>query len=256
MKTTMRMVGVLVLAACLVVAAACREEDPVPTDAGLGDLGADAAPLDLGVDAGSVDLGNDASAPDLGLADAGSEDAGEVDAGVPDAGAADAGGSDAGPGDARLASLVVGAGASLSPAFTPDTMDYVVALPPGETSVTLTPTAAAPGSATIFVDGVTTPSGSAVMVSANTGFAPRVVDVVVTAGAGAMRTYRVSVVRRSVYVKASNPERDDVFGASIALSADGSTLAVGAPDEDSGGRGIGSDAADNSALYAGAMYVF
>jgi trimeric autotransporter adhesin len=58
------------------------------------------------------------------------------------------------------------------------------------------------------------------------------------------------------YVKASNTGEWDFFGHIVALSADGSTLAVGAPDEDSAATGINGDQADNSAPSAGAVYVF
>jgi len=57
------------------------------------------------------------------------------------------------------------------------------------------------------------------------------------------------------YVKASNPHIDR-FGTSVAMSADGLTLAVGAPYEDSGALGIGGNQADDSATSAGAVYVF
>jgi hypothetical protein len=48
----------------------------------------------------------------------------------------------------------------------------------------------------------------------------------------------------------------DSFGLSLALSADGSLLAVGAPLEDSSARGIDGDDSDNSAEQSGATYVF
>jgi hypothetical protein len=57
-------------------------------------------------------------------------------------------------------------------------------------------------------------------------------------------------------VKASNTNAADAFGFSLALSGDGNTLAVGAPNEDSSARGIGGAQGDNSALFAGAAYVF
>ncbi|HEU4727627.1 MAG TPA: DUF4215 domain-containing protein, partial [Kofleriaceae bacterium] len=57
------------------------------------------------------------------------------------------------------------------------------------------------------------------------------------------------------YVKASNTGQADIFGTSIALSADGSTLAVGA-EESSAATGIDGDEADDSATAAGAVYVF
>ena len=42
----------------------------------------------------------------------------------------------------------------------------------------------------------------------------------------------------------------------VALSADGNTLAVSAPFEDSRATGIGGDQLDNSVSQAGAVYVF
>ena len=70
---------------------------------------------------------------------------------------------------------------------------------------------------------------------------------------------------QEAYIKASNadggnqtqePEEGDAFGFSIALSADGNTLAVGAPDEDSTAIGIGGDESDNSLDSSGAVYTF
>jgi hypothetical protein len=61
---------------------------------------------------------------------------------------------------------------------------------------------------------------------------------------------------QQAYVKASNPDPDDRFGHSMALSGDGSTLAVGAYWEASNAVGIDGDQADNSASQAGAVYVF
>jgi len=58
------------------------------------------------------------------------------------------------------------------------------------------------------------------------------------------------------YIKASNTDAGDRFGISIALSADGSTLAVGASEEDSCATGIGGSQADNSCRDSGAVYVF
>jgi hypothetical protein len=58
------------------------------------------------------------------------------------------------------------------------------------------------------------------------------------------------------YVKASNTDTGDAFGSVVVLSADGDTLAVSAPDEQSGGQGIGGEQNDNSSQAAGAAYVF
>ncbi|HEY0993707.1 MAG TPA: DUF4215 domain-containing protein [Kofleriaceae bacterium] len=61
---------------------------------------------------------------------------------------------------------------------------------------------------------------------------------------------------QQAYLKASSTDEFDEFGYSVSLSADGSTLVVGAPFEDSAATGIDGNALDNSAQYAGAAYVF
>jgi hypothetical protein len=61
---------------------------------------------------------------------------------------------------------------------------------------------------------------------------------------------------QQAFVEASVTGWWDGFGASVALSSDGTTLAVGAPDEDSNATGIDGDADDDSADGAGAAYVF
>ncbi len=60
---------------------------------------------------------------------------------------------------------------------------------------------------------------------------------------------------QEAYIKADNGDADDLFG-SIALSADGNTLAVGASSEDSGSVGVNGDGANNSSSAAGAAYIF
>lgn len=61
---------------------------------------------------------------------------------------------------------------------------------------------------------------------------------------------------QQAYLKASNLDEDDAFGQGLALSADGNTLAVGAPEESSQALGLNGDSADNSASRSGAVYVF
>jgi hypothetical protein len=58
------------------------------------------------------------------------------------------------------------------------------------------------------------------------------------------------------YLKASNTGAGDAFGISVSLSADGTTVAIGAYGEDSGATGIGGDGTDNSASQSGAVYVY
>jgi hypothetical protein len=61
---------------------------------------------------------------------------------------------------------------------------------------------------------------------------------------------------KQAYVKASNTDAQDRFGWSVALSADGSTLAVGAYGEDSNANTINGNEADNGTSLSGAVYVF
>lgn len=61
---------------------------------------------------------------------------------------------------------------------------------------------------------------------------------------------------QQAYVKASNTGSGDLFGESLALSADGNLLAVGAAREDSNASGINGDQINNSAISAGAVYIF
>jgi hypothetical protein len=58
------------------------------------------------------------------------------------------------------------------------------------------------------------------------------------------------------YIKASNTGLSDAFGFSVALSADGSTLALGASYEDSNATGIDGNQASNSVHESGAVYLY
>lgn len=62
--------------------------------------------------------------------------------------------------------------------------------------------------------------------------------------------------RLHAYVKAANPGSTDRFGSRLALSADGSTFAAGAPSENSAATGIDGDQGDDSAFSAGAAYLY
>jgi hypothetical protein len=73
-------------------------------------------------------------------------------------------------------------------------------------------------------------------------------------------------IQQVAYLKASNPSAGAHFacggslpghiGNSIAISSDGSTLAIGAPHENSGARGINGNQNDESGYGSGAVYVF
>ncbi|MEW5248434.1 Ig-like domain-containing protein [Microbulbifer sp. 2201CG32-9] len=59
------------------------------------------------------------------------------------------------------------------------------------------------------------------------------------------------------YIKASNTDPVDRFGTSVSLSADGNTLAVGAPGEESSATGVDSNGqSNNDYLVSGAVYTF
>lgn len=63
---------------------------------------------------------------------------------------------------------------------------------------------------------------------------------------------------QQAYIKASNPETGDGFGSAVAVSADGNTLAVSAPGEDSDIAGVvhGPVADNNLRSGSGAVYIF
>jgi hypothetical protein len=57
-------------------------------------------------------------------------------------------------------------------------------------------------------------------------------------------------------VQAPNPQADDQFGRSVALSGDGNILAVGAVGEDSAARGLDGNQNSESASGSGAVYLY
>jgi len=157
--------------------------------------------------------------------------------------------------DPGLLSLTASGGA-LSPAFTTATTAYALTLPPGTTSLTLTASVRSPSHATITVGGASVESGTP-SATINASFALLPVSIVVTTDGGASRAYTVVIQRsRPTYFKASNTGAGDTLGAAIAVSADGSTLAVGAPQEASSTTGIGGGQPNDLAAGAGAVYVF
>ncbi|MGH8251393.1 MAG: FG-GAP repeat protein [Steroidobacteraceae bacterium] len=113
------------------------------------------------------------------------------------------------------------------------------------------------GAVAISADGMTLAVGAEGEDSAATGIDGNQADNSAS-DAGAVYVYRRidGQWSQQAYLKATNTEVGDRFGLSIALSADGTTLAVGAPLEDSAAVGIGGDQLDNSGVAAGAVYVF
>jgi hypothetical protein len=61
---------------------------------------------------------------------------------------------------------------------------------------------------------------------------------------------------QEAYVKSSNSRSYDLFGSSLAINRDGTLIAVGAPGEDSGAKGVNGNQNDTSVSESGAVYVF
>jgi hypothetical protein len=109
----------------------------------------------------------------------------------------------------------------------------------------------------LSADGSTLAIGAPYEDSAATGLDGNQADNSATdSGAVYVFTRAGTTWSQQAYIKASNTNAGDAFGFSVALSGDGSTLAVGAPNEDSAATGIGGNQADNTAPNAGAAYVF
>src|SRR5437879_1339297 len=63
-----------------------------------------------------------------------------------------------------------------------------------------------------------------------------------------------AAITQQAYLKASNTQEGDRFGAAVAMSGD--TLVIGADEEDSNARGVNGSQSNNDAQDAGAAYVF
>ncbi len=81
-------------------------------------------------------------------------------------------------------------------------------------------------------------------------------DLANSTGAAYVFVHASGLWQQQAYIKASNSQHSDRFGSAISLNANGDTLAVGAPAEDSASTGINGDQSDNSASDSGALYVF
>jgi cysteine-rich repeat protein len=111
-------------------------------------------------------------------------------------------------------------------------------------------------SVALSADGSTLAVGAPLEDSAATGIGGDQADITAPkAGAVYVFTRSVATWSQQAYVKASNTQPGDSFGSSVGLSADGSTLAIGAPLEASAASGVGGDQADNTAPRSGAVYV-
>ncbi len=111
-------------------------------------------------------------------------------------------------------------------------------------------------SVSLSADGNTLAVGASGEASSTTGIGSTPNELAFQAGAVYVYTRDTGGTwSQQAYVKASNTGAGDHFGNSVALSADGNTLAVGASGEDSSSTGIGSTP-NESASSAGAVYVY
>ncbi|MDB4953883.1 MAG: Integrin alpha beta-propellor repeat protein [Myxococcales bacterium] len=112
-------------------------------------------------------------------------------------------------------------------------------------------------SVAVSSDGNTLAIGAALESSAATGIGGNQADnSAVSAGAVYVLTRAGTTWTQQAYIKASNTDASDALGWNIAISADGNSLAAGAPGEASATTGIGGDQADNSKIRSGAAYMF
>lgn len=158
-------------------------------------------------------------------------------------------------GTPSLTALTLSAG-TLSPNFNSDVTNYTVRVPLETQTVSLIPTVSAPAS--IAINGTSVTSGAAWQ-SPDLNLGVSTITIVVSRSGQTNNTYTVTVTRgdQQAYLKASNTGVNDEFGYVVSLSADGNTLVVGAPGEDSNGRGVNGDSqSNNSAKDSGAVYVF
>jgi hypothetical protein len=113
-------------------------------------------------------------------------------------------------------------------------------------------------SASISADGDTLAIGANQEDSPGTGINDRDGDSMISENAGAAYVYERMNKEwtPTTYIKASNTGANDYFGLNLALSDDGSTLAITARDEDGGATGIGGGQSSNTHANAGAVFVF
>lgn len=81
-------------------------------------------------------------------------------------------------------------------------------------------------------------------------------DIYTTSGAVHIYTRNGAFWSNEGILKASNPDSSDNFGAAVAISDNGETIAVGAWNESGGIAGINGDASDNSKSQSGAVYLY
>ena len=112
----------------------------------------------------------------------------------------------------------------------------------------------------LSADGNTLAMGTADEDCPATGVNPAACDddreAATSVGAAAVFVRDGTTWTQQAYIKASNTGVADQFGIRLALSGDGDALAVAGPSEDSDGQGINGTQDNDSAIEAGAVYLF
>ena len=152
-----------------------------------------------------------------------------------------------------LGSLVPSNG-KLVPDFAPDVFDYQIQVPLMVQRLGLT--AMAPGMAHLELNGTELAPG-VVGLTPVLPLRTSMAEVVVSTDGGVPAAYRITIERTGIqeaYIKAAKPGTVDSFG--YRLAAEGDTLVVGVPYEDSKAMGVNGDPDDDSLDDSGAAYVF
>lgn len=123
-------------------------------------------------------------------------------------------------------------GGALSPALQPDVQQYTLRVPLLTESVTLTPAAAA--GVSINVGGTMVQSGAA-WSSGELAFGSSPLAVTLTQMGRPTTQYSLTLLREDepAYLQSSTTGEAEEFGATVSISADATTLAVGVPGADS-----------------------
>jgi hypothetical protein len=144
-------------------------------------------------------------------------------------------------------------GGAIAPAFLSAITSYAVSAGIATQTITLRPSAASDATITIQDQAVTT---GTTWRSDVLNLGDNTINIDVRRGALVSR-YVLTVNRRGAqqaYIKASNPDANDGFGGRVAMSGD--TLVVSASSEDSSATSVNGRQDDNTAMSAGAVYVF
>lgn len=151
-------------------------------------------------------------------------------------------------GESELAGITVFPG-TLYPRFAPDIDSYEVELPLGAPAFSLSIAPRSPY-AQVHIDGV------AMRLTTVPRDTTTRVEVTGPSGETTLVTVHSHPPKQTAYVKATNPDVGDGFGVSVALAADGSAMAVGAPGEDSRSLGSGGDQTNDARIDSGAVYIY